>query len=130
VVDVAGRVGVDVEGEHRDAAQVAATAVDPSGGVDPLEVLLVGPVPLRNDHPVDVVPPNRLVEVEELIDGDDPVLERLEPVLHPDVVQRSHGEAGGGVDAQQVHVAVDEGAAGAVDRKSGVYGKSGGVGRG
>ena len=65
----------------------------------------------RRDRAVDVVAADPLVEVEELVGGDRPGVQRSEPVLHADVVERSTGEAGRRVDAELVAVGVREVAA-------------------
>src|SRR5690606_2069113 len=113
VVDVAEAVGVDVHGDDGHLRE-ASGAVDPegalvggggaggdqAGAVGPLESVVGGPGAVGLPGAVDVEPADALVEGEELVDGDLAGADRLEPVLHPDVVEGSLGEPGGEVDAE------------------------------
>ena len=112
-VDVAvlSVVGVAPVVDDRGGGEAAAAVQNPAGLERHARGVLVRHMPVRHMVGVGVQPANPLVEVQELLGRDLTRVQRREPVLDADVVERSPGEPGLGVDAVDIHRVVVDGRA-------------------
>ena len=111
-VEVAGYVGGGADDvDDRHSPLVADAGGDAAVLVHGLEAEQVDRRAVGGGGAVAVEAADRVVEVEELVDGDGAAVHGVEAVLDADVVDRAVGVAGRGVGAERDDVEVLEGAA-------------------
>ena len=101
-VAVVAVVAVGAVVDDRGLGEPAAAVGHPAALVDGAQRLGVGHRALGLEVAVAVEAADAGVEVEELLGGDDAGVQRLEPVLHPHVVEGTPREAGLGVAPEHV----------------------------
>src|SRR5262249_22607924 len=85
-----------------DTGKGGAGHVHAAGGIHETQGFGVADSACRHDVAVIVVAANIGVDVDELVEADDAVIERHEPVLHAGIVPRIAGKAGGRIRTEDV----------------------------